>query len=196
MNTEATKELLDAEGYEALIIAVGSKPIIPKVPGIDKSHVHWAPDVDAGKAEPGEKTVIVGAGSVGVESAIALKRAGKDVTIVEMAPDMRCLSASAGGVAMELMSIVEDLQIPIVLNRRLEEVTDSTVVCCDTQTGEKIGFPADTVLLAVGMAARCDVADSLRRSAPETEVFVVGDASEVGDISGAVRSGFKAAAYI
>ncbi len=75
-------------------------------------------------------------------------------------------------------------------------MTDNTVVCRDTVTSERIELPADTVLLAVGMAARHDVADALRRSAPETEVFVVGDASEVGTIAGAVRSGFKAAAYI
>jgi hypothetical protein len=46
------------------------------------------------------------------------------------------------------------------------------------------------------MSARLDVADSLRRCAPETEVFVAGDAAEVGNIATAVRSGFKAAAYI
>ena len=153
MNTEATKELLDTEGSDALIIAVGSKPMVPRVPGIDKPHVYWAPDADTGKAKVGEKVVIVGAGSVGVESAIGLKREGKDVVVVEMAPDMRCLSASSGGVAMELIAIVEQLQIPIHLSRRLEEVTDSAVVCCNTETGEKVEFPADTVLLAVGMAA-------------------------------------------
>ncbi len=196
LNTEATKEMLDAEGYEALIIAVGSEPIVPRLPGIDKPHVHWAPEADTGRVVPGNKTVVVGAAAVGVECAIGLKRAGKDVTVVEMAPDMKNLSASAGGVAMELMALVEELQIPIHLNCRLEEVTDSTVVCRDTRTSERIEFPADTVLLAVGMAARYDVADSLRRSAPETEVFVVGDASEVGSIATAVRSAFKAAAYI
>ena len=82
------------------------------------------------------------------------------------------------------------------LNCKLEEVTDKTVVCRDTKTSERIEFPADTVLLAVGMSAKHDVADSLRRSAPETEVFVVGDASEVGTIATAVMSAFKAAAYI
>lgn len=64
------------------------------------------------------------------------------------------------------------------------------------KTSEKIEFPADTVLLAVGMAAKRDVADSLRRCAPETEVFVVGDAMAVGTIASAVMSAFKAAAYI
>ena len=196
LNTEATKEMLDAEGYEALIIAVGSEPIVPRLPGIDKPHVHWAPEADTGRVIPGDKTVIVGAAAVGIECAIGLKRAGKDVTVVEMAPDLANLRASAGGAAMELMALVEELGIPMHLNCRLEEVTDSRVVCRDTRTSERIEFPADTVLLAVGMAARLEVADSLRRSAPETEVFVVGDAAEVGSIATAVRSAFKAAAYI
>jgi 2,4-dienoyl-CoA reductase-like NADH-dependent reductase (Old Yellow Enzyme family)/NADPH-dependent 2,4-dienoyl-CoA reductase/sulfur reductase-like enzyme len=196
LNTEATKERLDAEGYDALIIAVGSKPIVPPLPGIDKPHVHWAPEADSGRVEAGNKTVIVGAGAVGIESAIGLKRAGKDVTVVEMAPDMSNLRTSAGGASMELQSLVRELDIPIHLNCRLEEVTDTTVICRDTRTSERIELPSDTVLLAVGMAARHDIADALRRSAPETEVFVVGDVSEVGTIASAVRSAFKAAAYI
>jgi 2,4-dienoyl-CoA reductase-like NADH-dependent reductase (Old Yellow Enzyme family)/thioredoxin reductase len=196
LNTEATKKMLDAEGYDALIIAVGSRPAIPPVPGIDKPHVHWAPEVDTGKVKAGQKTVIVGAGAVGIECAIGRKRAGKDVAVVEMAPDMSNLRASAGGASMELTALIEELHIPVHLNCRLEEVTDSNVICRNTQTSEKIEFPADTVLLATGMVSRQQVADALRRCAPETEVFVVGDASEVGTIATAVRSAFKAAAYI
>jgi 2,4-dienoyl-CoA reductase-like NADH-dependent reductase (Old Yellow Enzyme family)/thioredoxin reductase len=196
LNTEATKKMLDAEGYDALIIAVGSKPAIPPIPGIDKPHVHWAPEVDTGKVKAGQKTVIVGAGAVGIECAIGRKRAGKDVAVVEMAPDMSNLRASAGGASMELTALIEELHIPVHLNCRLEEVTDSNVICRNTQTSEKIEFPADTVLLAAGMVSRQQVADALRRCAPETEVFVVGDASEVGTIATAVRSAFKAAAYI
>jgi thioredoxin reductase len=140
--------------------------------------------------------VIVGAGSVGIECAINLKRKGRNVAVIEMAPDMSHLAASAGGASMELQEIVKELQIPIHLNCRLEEVTGRSVICRDTQTSERIEFPADTVLLAVGMSARREVADSLRRSAPETEVFVVGDASEPGTIASAITSAFKAAAYI
>ncbi len=196
LNTEATKELLDAEAYDALVIAVGSKPIVPAVPGIEKAHVHWAPDADSGAVQPGEKTVIVGAGSVGIESAVALKRAGHDVAVIEMASGLDNLRGSAGAAAMDLLDWVDELSIPIHLNRKLEEVTDAAVVCSDTATGERVELPADTVLLAVGMAARREVADALRRSAPETEVFVVGDATEVGSIATAVRSGFKAAAAV
>ena len=86
--------------------------------------------------------------------------------------------------------------IPIHHNYKLEEVTDNTIVCSNTNTSEKIEFPADTVLLALGMSPRHDVADSLRQSAPETEVFVVGDAIDAGNIGPAVMSAFRAAAYI
>jgi len=196
LNTEATKEILDAESYDALIIAVGSSPVVPSFPGIDKAHVHWAPEADNGRVEVGKKTVIAGAGAVGIESAIGLKRQGRDVTVVEMAPDLSNLRASAGGAAMELQALVQELQIPIHFNCRLEEITDDAIICRDTQTSDEIGIPTDTVLLALGMSSNIEVADSLRRSAPETEVFVVGDASEVGTIATAVMSAFKAAAYI
>jgi NADH dehydrogenase FAD-containing subunit len=113
-----------------------------------------------------------------------------------MAPDMSHLRVSAGGVSMELMSLIQKLDIPVHLSCKLEEVTDNTVVCRNMNTSERVEFPADTVLLALGMSARHSVADSLRHSAPETEVYIVGDALEVGTIATAIRSAFKAAAYV
>jgi len=196
LNTEATRELLDAEGYDALVIAVGSTPVVPPLGGIDKPHVHWAPEADSGAAAVGERTVVVGAGSVGVECALGLRMRGKDVTLVEMAPDLSGLSASAGGAAMELTALLEKYAIPVRHYCRLEEVTDGTVLCRDTRTGDIREFPADTVLLALGVTPRREEAENLRRSAPETEVFVVGDAAEPGTIATAVRSAFRAAAYI
>ena len=196
LNTEATKELLDAEGYDSLIIAVGGRPIVPILPGIDKPHVHWAPEADLGLVEVGNKTVIVGAGAVGVECAINLASEGKDVVIVEMAPDMSNLSASARGTLLDFMALIEKYKIPVYLNCKLDEVTDNTVICRDMLTNERVEFPADTVLLALGISPKHDVADALRRSAPETEVYVVGDAVDAGNIATAVMSAFKAAAYI
>ena len=196
-NAEATSELLRMEAYDALIIAVGSEPFVPAIPGIEKTHVYWAPEADTGAVTVGEKTVIVGAGAVGVESAIGLRRMGKDVRIIEMAPDLEHLSKSAGGaVALELTTLLEELKIPVESGCKLEEVADGKIVCRDIKSSKTIEFPADTVLLAVGMTSRSGLADSLRRCAPETEVFVVGDAAEVGTIAGAVRSAFRASAYI
>jgi hypothetical protein len=70
------------------------------------------------------------------------------------------------------------------------------VICENTNTSDKLELPADTVLLAPGMTPRYDIADELRRSAPATEVYVVGDAIEAGTVGPAIMSAFKAAAYI
>ena len=196
LKTDATKELLDKENYDGLIIAVGARPIIPDLPGIDKPHIHWAPEGDAEKVKAGNKIVITGAGSVGVECAIELKKNGKDVKLIEMAPDLSHLFKSAGGVSIELIKLIKELEISVYNNYRLIEVTDSSVICEHTGTGENLEMPADTVLLALGMTPRHDVADELRRSAPETEVYVVGDAIEAGTLGPAMMSAFKAAAYI
>ncbi|MCR3923063.1 MAG: NADH:flavin oxidoreductase, partial [Firmicutes bacterium] len=96
----------------------------------------------------------------------------------------------------EYMGLLKELNIPLYLNCKLEEITDKSIICSNTQTSVRVEFPADTVLLAMGMTARHDIADSLRRSAPETEVFVVGDAVNADTIASAVMSSFKAAAYI
>lgn len=196
LNTEVTKELLDAERYDALIIAVGAEPNIPDIPGIDKPHVFWAPEADSDKLKADDRTVIIGAGSVGVESAIDLKKKGKNVALIEMAPDLSHLFESAGAVSTELMRLIKELEIPINHNHRLVAIKDKIIVCMDTNSSEEREIPADTVLLALGVTPRHDVSDFLRRSAPETEVYVVGDAVKAGTVGPAIMSAFKAAAYI
>jgi NADPH-dependent 2,4-dienoyl-CoA reductase/sulfur reductase-like enzyme len=197
LNTEATPELLEKENFDALIIAVGADPIIPKsLPGIDKPHVHWAADADMGKVTVGKKVVVVGAGAVGVECAIDLGKKGHEVTIVEMQPNLRALMQTSGGAMFELMDALKEHNTPIHTSHQLKEVTDAGVVCLNLETNEDVTFEADTVLLALGMRPRFEVADSLRRCAPETEVFVVGDAIEAKTIAEATKSAFKAAAFL
>jgi 2,4-dienoyl-CoA reductase-like NADH-dependent reductase (Old Yellow Enzyme family)/NADPH-dependent 2,4-dienoyl-CoA reductase/sulfur reductase-like enzyme len=200
MNTEATKEILDKEAYDAIILAVGSKPIVPaKIPGITKPHVHWAPDGEMGKVPVGNKIVIVGGGAVGLEAAIDFKQMGKDVTVVEMLDSENhhmALRKSSKHAGDEMLAIADELKIPLYLNNRLEEVRDNSVVCKDLVTGELKEYPCDTVLLALGMVPLHDVVAELRHSAAETEVLIVGDALAVGNISTATNSGFQAGIHI
>ncbi|NLV49476.1 MAG: FAD-dependent oxidoreductase [Clostridiales bacterium] len=196
LNTEATPELLDAEGYDALIVAVGASPIIPTVPGYDKPHVHWGPDVEAGKAKAGEKIVVVGSGAIGAECALHMAMEGKSVTIVDMAPDLSNLNASSNGVASEFVAKFKEYNIPVHFNCKLSEITDDAVLCTDTVTGEELSFPADTVLFAVGMKPNYKEACALRGSVPMTEAYLVGDCLELENIGGAVNGAFRAAAYI
>jgi NADPH-dependent 2,4-dienoyl-CoA reductase/sulfur reductase-like enzyme len=199
LNTEATKEILDKENYDALIIAVGAEPIMPDLPGIDKPHVSWAPDAEMGKAPVGDKVVVIGAGSVGLEAAIDFARAGKDVTIIELLNSeaaMAALFKSAKTVAREFPRILAEENIPVHYELQLSEILDDKIICKSAKTGYEVVFPADTVLIAVGMKPLRGIAESLRRCAPETEVRIVGDAEEVGTISTAVNTAFQAALHI
>jgi 2,4-dienoyl-CoA reductase-like NADH-dependent reductase (Old Yellow Enzyme family)/thioredoxin reductase len=200
LNTEATKEILDAEGYEALVIAVGAEPLIPKsIAGIDLPHVHWAPDAETGKCEVGEKIVVVGGSAVGCEAALDFKSQGKDVTVIEMLPEKMGkmnLMLNSGGGGNELMSIFKEKGIPIKYGLQLTEVRPDKIICKDTAAGEAVEVPCDTVLLAMGVRSRWELADELRHCAPESKVAIVGDCREAGSIAGAVNQAFQACVHI
>lgn len=197
LNTEATKDVLDAENYDAVIVAIGAKPIFPNVAGIDKPHVHWAPHAEAHEVPCGNEVVIVGAGAVGIEAAIDLKREGKNVTVIEMLDSFASLSASASGGMDDLMKLIGDLEIPVQLGTKLTAVEDDAIVCVDAKTGAEKRIAADTVLLAIGVAPDYDESDALRHSCPEPSAFIIGDCHHVGDnIANATMGALKAAAYI
>jgi NADPH-dependent 2,4-dienoyl-CoA reductase/sulfur reductase-like enzyme len=199
MNTEVTKEMLDAENYDAIVIAVGSEPIVPKLPGIDKPHVHWAPEAETGKVPVGNKIVIVGAGAVGLEAALDFADQGKDVTVIEMQEKEACfrnIHSSSGTSYREFRTIVDSGRFPSYYETALAEVTDDKVICVNQVTGEKLEIEADTGLLAVGMKPLTAKAEELRRSAPETSVRIVGDVKKLGTIGTAVNQAFQAALHI
>jgi len=79
---------------------------------------------------------------------------------------------------------------------QLTEILDDRIICKNSRDGYPVEFPADTVLIAVGMKPRRDEAAAMRRCAPETDVRIVGDAEAVGTISTAVNTAFAAALHI
>jgi NADPH-dependent 2,4-dienoyl-CoA reductase/sulfur reductase-like enzyme len=199
LNTEATKEMLDKENYDALIIAVGAEPVMPDIPGVDKPHVSWAVNAEMGRAPVGDKIVVVGAGSVGLEAAIDFRRAGKDVAVIELLNRDDALAAlfkSAKTVAREFPMILENDGIPVHYELEPAEILNDRIICKKTRTGNTVEFFADTVLIAIGMKPLMEVAESMRRCAPETDVRIVGDAREVGNICSAVNEAFQAALRI
>lgn len=199
MNTKATKEMLDQEEYDAVIIAIGADPRFPDVPGADKYPVTWAPYGEAHPETVGQKVVIIGAGSVGIEAAIDLKNMGREVAIIEMdneADNYTRMHASAGPSARELLSITNEKEIPIYYENRLTEIGEGFIICTNTATGETARYECDSVLSAMGMIPRQEEADSLRRSAPETDVYIIGDAKEAATIAGAVNQAFQACLHI
>ena len=86
LSTEPTVEAIKAERPDVLIIAVGSSPTLPGLPGIDGENVVWASDVHMDGVEIGDQVIVAGAGMVGCETALHLAQKGKCVTLIDMLP--------------------------------------------------------------------------------------------------------------
>ncbi len=84
LNTAVTKELLAEEKPEVFLVATGSKPVMPQIPGIDLPHVVQAVEVLAGRVKSGNRVVIIGGGVVGAETADYVVKQGGKVFIIEM----------------------------------------------------------------------------------------------------------------
>ena len=91
LNTEVTAEYAEQENADALIIAVGSQPIVPPIPGLDGDNVVVVNEYYQQKEKVTDKVVVFGGGLAGCECAIHLGMEGKEVHLVEMrnelAPD-------------------------------------------------------------------------------------------------------------
>ena len=199
MNTEATAEMLSACRYDAVIIATGAVPTVPDVPGAGKKHVMWAPEAEMDKSFSGRNIAIIGAGSVGLEAAIDFAAQGRSVAVFARPDEQRNFSKlwnSAGPSAKELLAVIERENVPVYYSCALAEVLDDGIVVKNLVTGENESYAADSVLLASGMTPTRETADALRHCAPETEIFVIGDAVRAATISEAVNEAFRICIHI
>ncbi len=91
LNTEVTPEYVESEAPDALIIAVGSSPLVPPIKGLNGDNVVIVNNYYLEKDKVGDDVVVFGGGLAGCECAIHLGMEGKKVHLVEMrgelAPD-------------------------------------------------------------------------------------------------------------
>ncbi len=191
LNTKATPEIIKALNPDAIVIAAGARPFIPDTPGIELPHVHWAADADMGKCEVGDNIVLIGAGSLGLESAVTQSGKGKKVTVLEVRD-----AVPHGEAAAELLPLLNKRGVRILTGRWPMAIAPHKVTCavCDTGAGEE--YPCDTVLLSAGLVPRNDVVEEFRHLLPETEVYIIGDAKGPRSLGDAVHDGFNAAINI
>lgn len=187
LNTCVTPDYVSAEHVDALILAVGSSPVVPPIEGIDADNVIVVNDYYLKADKVTDSVVVLGGGLAGCECAVHLGMEGKTVHLVEMrdtlAPDCNIRHRPI------LMRKVQEFTTAHTQYAGLR-ITPEGVVCKDSE-GHEVLVPGTSVICAVGQKAnRADV-DALRYSAPF--VREVGDCVRPANITKAIYEAYHAA---
>ena len=187
LNTEVTKEYAEKEQADALIIAAGSSPLVPPIPGLDGDNVVIVNNYYLEKEKVGDDVVVFGGGLAGCECAIHLGMEGKKVHLVEMREE---LAPDANVRHRPLLLKEIEKYVTVHTGYKGLEVTADGILCED-KNGERQLVPGTSVICALGQRPRTGVVEELRDAAPYTAV--IGDAAKVSTITNAVYHGYHAA---
>ena len=187
LNTAVTPEYVENEKPDALILAVGSNPIVPPLPGIDGDNVVVVNNYYLESEKVDDSVVVLGGGLAGCECAVHLAQAGKQVHLVEMrdtlAPDCNIRHRPI------LMKKIDELVRVHLGHAGLRVEPDGLV--CKGPDGNEVLIPGKTVICAVGQRANRNDVEALRLSAPF--VREVGDCIRPANITRAMYEGYHAA---
>jgi 2,4-dienoyl-CoA reductase-like NADH-dependent reductase (Old Yellow Enzyme family)/thioredoxin reductase len=190
LQTEATPEVLKAESPDELVVAVGAELITLDVPGIDRAHAVWAPDVFTGKESTGKRVVVAGTGGIGLEAALVLALQGKQVEVVEV-PGGSAQDATVGIVDFRLLlELLEERGVRPRTGWVIDRV-DPGAVTLANGSGEAIQLPMETLVLATNRRPRAEIVEALKECAPRYQI--VGDCKAPRVLFDAIHDGFDAA---
>ncbi|APR04763.1 NAD(P)/FAD-dependent oxidoreductase [Thauera chlorobenzoica] len=205
LDTDKRRVLFDdgrIEPYDRLLIATGSYPLRPPVPGVDLAEVHtcWTladARAIAALARPGARVLQLGAGFIGCIIMEALARRGVELTVVEMGDRMvpRMMTPTAGAM---IKRWVEDKGIRVVTSagvQRIErggEAGSEAPLVVTLSTGEHLD--CDLVIVAAGVAPNIGFLDGTavqvakgvlvdaRMQTSVPGIFAAGDVAEAPDL--------------
>jgi len=197
LGREVTPQLIRQARPDVVIVDTGAPlPVIPPIPGIQKSHVVTAVDVLTGKVPVGRNVVVMGGSRVGVDTAytIAAKGLAESVTIVEPFPvaalayDMSILCRT-----YMLFVLLPKYGVEGLAGMRIEEITDKEVVVVDRER-KRQKIKCDTAVIALGYRPNMNLYEALRGE--NIELYAIGDCERAQSVADAVDEGARLARQI
>jgi NADPH-dependent 2,4-dienoyl-CoA reductase/sulfur reductase-like enzyme/rhodanese-related sulfurtransferase len=171
-----------ADHYDRLVIAGGAYPIRPKIDGLDLANVFYLRsifDADALskriRSEKVQSVVIAGGGYIGLEMAESLAQLGKNVTIVELAPQI--LTLFDEDFAMILRVYLEKKGVKIFTSEGIRSLGGKEGKVTHVRTSsQEIG--ADVVLMSLGIRPQVELAKQAGIKIGETGAIWVNEKME------------------
>jgi len=193
LNTEATAEMLKAKEYNAVLVAIGSESVVPRIPGVDGKNVVCAPDVYGNEDTLAEKVVVIGGGEVGVETGMHLAQNGHVVTVIEML-DMLAPNAPPSHFYNLLKEAWEkEPNFKYILKACCKSIEVDKVTYTDAD-GADHSIEAGSVVISVGMRPKSDLV--MKFAGVAEMVINIGDCSVAGNVQKAMRSAFSIASML
>ena len=187
LNTEATPALFEETKPDAVLACVGTKPVIPPIPGIDGKNVVTAQYAFENPDKLGKKVVIIGGGLAGCELSIYLEDEGLKTDVIEMGDRINAAGMSFQGkiVNRELEARKKELKF----NSTAVKITGEGLYY--ENGGEEKFIEADTVVVAAGQKPLAEEAMAFAQCAPQ--FAVIGDCAGGGNILAAVKNAYTIA---
>jgi nitrite reductase (NADH) large subunit len=196
--------------YSKLVLATGSRPRIPDVPGVGQANVHVFRDLNDAqrlfaRRARSRRTVVLGGGLLGLEAARAMQRFNTEVWVIEYNDRLMMQQLDARASSL-LRAHVEATGIKVFPGAAVKRIHGEGVV---TGVGLRDGstVECDTIVIAAGIKPNIDLAlraglnigrgirvnDRMQTSDPL--IYAVGECAEHrGEVYGIVAPGFEQAA--
>ena len=191
LNAEAIPEVVEALNPDVVIAAVGSKPIVPDLTGMDKEKALTVMDVYYNTETIGQDVVIVGGGLLGCEAALFLSERGRKVTIIEMLNKIGDPTYPHYNIPL-VEAIDNEPNIRVKLQTKCVAVTPEGVRL--EKDGKEEIMSADSIVFLIGQTPERETVEKFRDCA--LQFYSVGDCVKPQRIMEATRMGFFSAMNI
>ncbi len=152
------------EDYDKLVLATGSFPFVPPIPGNDQEHCHVYRTIDdlEGITESGKTSkvgVVIGGGLLGLEAGNALVNLGLETHIVEFAPRLMAVQLDDGGGAL-LRRKIEDLGVKVHTEKATSEIVAGEFCRYRMNFADGSFLETDTIIFSAGIRPQDELARS------------------------------------
>lgn len=214
-NQFVEQSFIEAYKPDFVVVATGSSPVLPPIPGVNLEHVFTARQVLEGgdslaRSLRKGSILLVGGGSLGLETALYLAKKNKlqesgsrficdyappeiqenlicdgGISIAEMGPKM---GADLGGLRRIMLKELRHYGVALIDNARVEAISEKEVTL--NLNGKTLLHGADTVIIAAGYKPQGQSLIQWLEKSGQYPYCVIGDAQEIGNIGKALKDAY------